>query len=84
MLRLLHDSVAASLSYAEATKPETSSDESTGDSEESREVDVTVLFDLSRCHLLSRPSSSSDVSETSVMMPLSEARLTCLVAFGDA
>jgi ferritin-like protein len=45
-----------------------------GDREESRDTDVTELFDLSTCQWLPLPSVSSDPSEISAMIPLSEIK----------
>jgi ferritin-like protein len=45
-----------------------------GDIEESRDADVTELFDLSTCQWLPLPSVSSDPNEISAMIPLSEAK----------
>jgi hypothetical protein len=45
-----------------------------GDMEESREADVTELLDLSTCQWLPLPSVSSDPSEISAIIPLSETR----------
>jgi ferritin-like protein len=45
-----------------------------GDIEESRDTDVTELFDLSTCQWLPLPSVSSDPNEISAMIPLSEIK----------
>jgi len=46
-----------------------------GDIDESRDVDVTELFDLSTCQWLPLVSVSSDPKEISAMIPLSEIKV---------
>jgi hypothetical protein len=45
-----------------------------GDIEESKDTDVTELFDLSTCQWLPLPSVSSDPNDISAMIPLSEIK----------